>query len=74
MEDVTVLFNKTTRIHFERIPIVSTKILHTERDELALLSDKICEIYTFDRCPHWWSNQKSFLACGDAKKENWRTT
>ena len=35
MEDVTVLFNKTTRIHSERIPIVSTKILHTERNELA---------------------------------------
>ena len=34
--------------------------------------DKICEIYTFDSCPHEWSSQKSFLACGDAKKENWR--
>ena len=36
--------------------------------------DRIFEIYTFDRCPHGWSGQKSFLACGDAKKENWRTT
>ena len=36
--------------------------------------DKICEIYTFDRCPHGCTGQKSFLACGDAKKENWRTT
>ena len=35
---------------------------------------KICEIYTFDRCPHGWTGQKSFLAWGDAKKENWRTT
>ena len=36
--------------------------------------DKIFEIYTFDRCPQGWSGQKLFLACGDAKKENWRTT
>ena len=35
---------------------------------------KICEIYTFDRCPHGCTGQKSFLACGDAKKENWKTT
>ena len=35
--------------------------------------DKICEIYTFDRCPKGWSIRKSFLACNDAKKENWRT-
>ena len=36
--------------------------------------DKIFEIYTFDRCPLGWSGQKSFLACGDAKKGNWRKT
>ena len=36
--------------------------------------DKICEIYTFDRCPHGCTGQKPFLTCGDAKKENWRTT
>ena len=36
--------------------------------------DKIFEIYTFDRCPQGWSGQNSFLACGDAKKENWSTT
>ena len=30
--------------------------------------DKIFEIYTFDRCAQGWSGQKSFLACGDAKK------
>ena len=36
--------------------------------------DKIFEIYTFDRCSQGWSGQKSFLACGDAKEENWRTT
>ena len=36
--------------------------------------DKIFKIYTFDRCPQGWSGQKSFLTCGDAKKENWRTT
>ena len=36
--------------------------------------DKICEIYTFDRCPHGCTGQKSFLACSDAKKGNWRTT
>ena len=35
---------------------------------------KICEMCTFDRCPRGWSDQKSFLACGDAKKENWKTT
>ena len=29
---------KTTRIHSERIPIVSPEILHTERDDLAPLS------------------------------------
>ena len=31
--------------------------------------DKICEIYTFDRFPHGWSGQKSFLACGHTKKK-----
>ena len=31
--------------------------------------DKICEIYSFDCCPHGLSSQKSFLAYGDAKKE-----
>ena len=31
--------------------------------------DKICEIFTFDPCPHGWSSQKSFLACVDAKKK-----
>ena len=36
--------------------------------------DKILQIYTFDGCPQGQSGQKSFLACGDAKKENWRTT
>ena len=36
--------------------------------------DKIFEIYTFDGCPLGWSGQKSFLACGDAKKGSWRTT
>ena len=36
--------------------------------------DKIFEIDTFDRCSQGWSGQKWFLACGDAKKENWRTT
>ena len=36
--------------------------------------DKIFEIYTFDRCSQGWSGQKWFLACGEAKKENWRTT
>ena len=35
---VTLLFTKTTRIHSEGILIVSPEILHTERDELALLS------------------------------------
>ena len=29
---------KTTRIHSERIPIVSPELLHTERDDLAPLS------------------------------------
>ena len=36
--------------------------------------DKIVKIYTFDRCPQGRSGEISFLACGDAKKENWRTT
>ena len=36
--------------------------------------DKIFEIYTFDRCPQGGTGQKSFLYCGNAKKENWRTT
>ena len=38
--------------------------------------DKICEIYSFDRCSrsHGRSSQKSFLTCGDAKKVNLRTT
>ena len=36
--------------------------------------DKIFEIYTLDRCPQGWSGQESFLACGDSKKENSRTT
>ena len=36
--------------------------------------DKIFKIYTFDRCPQGRSGQKSFLACGDVKKENWRIT
>ena len=31
--------------------------------------DKICEIYSFDRCPRGLSSQKLFLAYGDAKKE-----
>ena len=31
--------------------------------------DKICEIYSFDRCPQGLSSQKLFLAYGDAKKE-----
>ena len=35
---------------------------------------KICEIYTFDRCAHGCTSQKSFLASSDPKKENWRTT
>ena len=38
---VTVLFTKTTRIHSERILAVSPEILHTERDELALLSTNV---------------------------------
>ena len=37
---------------------------------IAITEHKICEIYTFDRCPHGCTGQKSFLACGDAKKEN----
>ena len=28
------------------------------------------EISTYDRCPHGFTGQKSFLASGDAKKEN----
>ena len=36
--------------------------------------DKIFEIDTFDPCSQRWSGQKWFLACGEAKKENWRTT
>ena len=32
--------------------------------------DKSYENYTFDRCLHRGSSQKSLLACGDAKKEN----
>ena len=32
-----MLFTQTTRIHSERILAVSPEILHTERDELALL-------------------------------------
>ena len=35
--------------------------------------DKIFEIYTSDRCSQGWSGQKSCLACGNSKKENWRT-
>ena len=38
---VTVLFTKTKRIHFEKILAVSPEILHTERDELALLSTNV---------------------------------
>ena len=38
---VTVLFTKTARIHSERILAVSLEILHTERDELALLSTNL---------------------------------
>ena len=38
---VTVLFTKSTRIHSERILAVSPEILHTERDELALLSTNL---------------------------------
>ena len=34
-----MLFTKTTRIHSVRILAVSPEILHTERDELALLSN-----------------------------------
>ena len=30
--------------------------------------DKICEIYTFDRCPHGCTGQKSYLACGEKRK------
>ena len=36
-----MLFTKTTRIHSERILAVSPEILHTERDELALLSSNV---------------------------------
>ena len=36
-----MLFTKTTRIHSERILAVSPEILHTERDELALLSTNV---------------------------------
>ena len=38
---VTVLFTKTTRIYPERILAVSPEILHTECDELALLSTNV---------------------------------
>ena len=41
---ITVLFTKTTRIHSERILAVSPEILHTERDELALLFYKSVSI------------------------------
>ena len=33
--------------------------------------DKTFEIYTFDRCSQGWSRQKSFLTCGESKKENY---
>ena len=36
--------------------------------------NKSCESYTFDRCLHRGSSQKSSLGCGDAKKEDKRTS
>ena len=47
---VTVLFTKTTRIHSERILAVSPEILHTERDELALLSTNLSPSSMILRC------------------------
>ena len=37
-KQVELCYRQTTRIHSERILAVSPEILHTERDELALLS------------------------------------
>ena len=47
-----MLFTKTTRIHSERILAVSPEILHTERDELALLSTNVLRdvIVQFSPC------------------------
>ena len=39
-------------------------LCHCSRSAL----EKICEIYTYDRRPHGWPDQKSILACADAKK------
>ena len=45
-------------------------LCHCSRSAL----EKLCEIYTYDRRPHGWPDQKSILACADAKKENRRIT
>ena len=47
---VTVLFTKTTCIHSERIFAFSPEILHTERDELALLSKNLFPSLMILRC------------------------
>ena len=52
-------------MHFITCSKIEFRDLHY-RSRYAL--DKICEIYTFDRCSQGWSLQKSFLTCGDTKK------
>ena len=41
-----MLFTKTTPIYSERIPTVSPEILHTERNELALVSANFFHDFT----------------------------
>ena len=56
MRYVTVLFTKTTRIHSERILAVSPEILHTERDELALLSTNVLRDVIVQFFPWYMTN------------------
>ena len=65
-----ILHFSVHKIYFYDLRISPRGLYYCSRCAL----DKICEIDTFDRCPHGCTGQKSFLACGDAKKENWRTT
>ena len=71
MKEVSIFCLWTNWIHLVTCSEIEFRKLHC-CSRCAL--DKLFEIYTFDRCPQGWSGQKSFLACGDAKKENWRTT
>ena len=51
-----MLFTKTTRIHSERILAVSPEILHTELDELTLLSTNVLRDVIVQFFPWYMTN------------------